>query len=170
MFRQHTGAGAGRDDDVVVSREGFDHRPREVFGEPPVAGIIGWLAATGLQWDFDAAARIFEQLDGRPADRRAEKIDETGDEKADTRLQRKCPCGNYRPAGRRVNIVRETWARRSNTSSWSIRRAGARKARVFIFARAIFRRTRRASSRIRTAGPDAYVTIKGAGRDQPRGI
>src|ERR1700744_1256908 len=84
MFCEHARTGAGRDDDIIIIRESFDHRPRNFFRKAAVARIVRRLTAAGLHRDFDAAASIFEQFDTRPADGWAKKIDKTGDEQADT--------------------------------------------------------------------------------------
>ncbi len=86
MFGEHPGAGAGGGDHVVIRRKSFDGLKREVLGEFPVAGIIGRLAAAGLRWHLDRASGVLEELDRRPTDRGAEKVDKTSDKEPDARL------------------------------------------------------------------------------------
>src|SRR5882762_9446758 len=87
VLLQHSGAGAGRRHHVVETLEGRDH----LFGDRArggaVAGIERRLAAAGLRWDIDGAARLLQELDGRKADRRADQVDQASNEQADARTR-----------------------------------------------------------------------------------
>ena len=52
-------------------------------GGDAVAGVEGRLAAAALQRHVDDAARVLQELDGGKSDRRADQIDEAGDEQTD---------------------------------------------------------------------------------------
>jgi hypothetical protein len=81
VLLDHRGAGARRRDDMVVAGEGVDHPSRNRLGVGPVTRIVGRLPAAGLQGrDFDRAAGLLEQLDGREAHAGAEEIDQAGHE------------------------------------------------------------------------------------------
>ena len=91
----HPGAGAGGDDHVIVGPEGGDHRLREVPRGAPVAGIVGRLAAAGLDGHVDDAARLLQELHRREADRWAQEVDEAGDEQPDAQPR----AGPFRGSG-----------------------------------------------------------------------
>ena len=86
MRLDHAGAGAGRRDHVVVAVEGVDHLHRQIARGAAVAGIVGRLAAAGLDGHLDDAAGILQELHGRKADGGAHQVDEAGDEQADPGL------------------------------------------------------------------------------------
>ena len=86
MQPQHAGAGTRRRHHVVEALECLDHLPGDGRGVLAVAGIIGWLAATGLRArHLDPRPGILDQLDRGKGDAWPEQIDQAGDEQADQR-------------------------------------------------------------------------------------
>ena len=84
VLDDHAPAGARGGHHVIEAAEGGDHVAGEGGGGVTVARIEGRLAAAGLGFrHLDAAACIFQQLDRRKADRRAEQVHQAGDEQGD---------------------------------------------------------------------------------------
>ncbi len=87
MLFQHPCTGSGRCNDVVEILKRFDDVFRDLFRIRPIAGIVSWLAATGLrQRNRHIASGIFKKLDCRKSHCRAKKVDKTGYKQADTRI------------------------------------------------------------------------------------
>ncbi len=100
VLPEHAGARARRRHHVVEGLEGGDHLARDAPRRGAVARVVGGLAAAGLPArHLDPAARILEQLDRGEADRRAEQIDQAGDEESDAGL----PLGH----GLRASLVQK---------------------------------------------------------------
>ncbi len=86
VAREHPGAGARGDDDVVVGRECREEAESEVAGGGAIAGVIGGLAAAGLgAGNFNRAAGGFEQGDAGEGDAGAVQVHQAGDEQGDAR-------------------------------------------------------------------------------------
>ena len=85
MRREHAATRPARNDDVVAIGECLDSLARQRLRRRAVAGVIGGLPATGLRRHDDRATCILEQLDRGEADRRADDVDEAGDEQSDAR-------------------------------------------------------------------------------------
>jgi hypothetical protein len=69
---------------TVIRLESGDHLPGDIGRVTAIAGVVGWLTAACLRGGhLDAAACLFEQLDGRKTDIRPEQVHEAGDEKPD---------------------------------------------------------------------------------------
>ncbi len=86
---RHADAGAGRRDDVVVALEGLDEMAGEHCRVGGVAAVESRLAAAGLRVRYlDTASGIAQQLERGEADAGAHRIDQAGDEEADTRWRR----------------------------------------------------------------------------------
>ena len=64
MQPEHAGAGARRRHHIVEALEALDHLPGDRDRVLAVAGIIGWLSATGLRAGrLDPCAPVLDQLD-----------------------------------------------------------------------------------------------------------
>ncbi len=86
MFGEHSGAGAGGGDDVIIAGEGGDDTDGEIAGGFAVAGVVGGLAAAGLgARDLDDAAGGFQQGDAGETDGRAVQVHQASDEEGDSR-------------------------------------------------------------------------------------
>ena len=87
VFGQHSAAGTGRDDDVVVRFENGDELAGDRFRPEAVAAVEGRLAAAGLRpRHLDRAAGAFKELDRGETYRGSKQVDEAGDEQANARL------------------------------------------------------------------------------------
>ncbi len=79
---EHAPAGTARHDDVVAVLERIDRLLRQIFGGRPVAGVVGRLAAARLARHDDLAAGLLQELDGGEPNRRADNVNEAGDEQS----------------------------------------------------------------------------------------
>ena len=88
MMPDHARAGAGGRHDIIDAGECVHDIQRQRARGSPVAGIIGGLAAAGLGGHNDLAPGLFQKLHRSKAYRRAEQVDQTGDEKPDAGILR----------------------------------------------------------------------------------
>ena len=104
MGAQHAGAGAAGRHHMVEAFEQIDHLAGDGLGRLAIAGIIGGLAAAGLQRRrLHQAAGLLQELGGGQTHAGAEEVDEAGDEESDADGQASYPLG--RVAGWRGGAV-----------------------------------------------------------------